>query len=120
MLYGVRPLQSLALAVALAALGCHAQTGAPIVEPGVKLSPDLARRVEVMIRSRSDVSADYVIAVGEPTKSDVPGYAQIVVTFTGDGRTRSPPPAVPRAADRPMRPCLSSASMTSSVLSVRR
>jgi len=92
MLYGVRPLQSLALAVALAALGCHAQTGAPIVEPGVKLSPDLARRVEVMIRSRSDVSADYVIAVGEPTKSDVPGYAQIVVTFTGDGRTSRPVP----------------------------
>jgi protein-disulfide isomerase len=81
--------------VSLASLGCHAQTPAPaagaqVVQPGVKLSPELARRVEVMIRSRSQVSEDYVISIGEPSKSEVPGYDLIVVTFAASGNTSRP------------------------------
>lgn len=97
MLNGVKVLRSLALMASLAALGCHAQAPAPaaaaqVIQPGVKLSPEMARRVEVMIRSRSQVPEDYVISISEPAKSEVPGYAQIIVTFTSSGNTSRPLP----------------------------
>ncbi len=88
MLIGVRPLRALALVVLLAALGCHAQTPSATqpVQAGVKLSPELARRIEVMIRSKADVSADFTISIGEPTKSDIPGYDQVILTFAAEGK----------------------------------
>jgi len=90
MLNGVRQLRCLALVVLLAALGCHAQTTAPtsatMVQPGVKLSPEMARRVELTVRNKAQISSDYTISVSEATKSDLPGYAQINVTFSADGR----------------------------------
>jgi protein-disulfide isomerase len=52
----------------------------------------MARRVEVMIRSRSSVTPDYVIAFSEPTKSEFPGYDQILVTFTVNGNASHPLP----------------------------
>jgi protein-disulfide isomerase len=104
-LNGVRPLRCLALIVSVAALGCHAQTnvqtpvqtgpqagGAPAIQVGVKLSPEMARRIEVMIRSRAQVSAEYAITIGEPTKGELEGYDQIVVTFTSDGKSSRPLP----------------------------
>jgi protein-disulfide isomerase len=76
----------------LAALGCHAQTSAPAqatgkspVQVGVPLTPDMARRVEVMIRSRSQITPDYTMTVGTPTASDIAGYDQVMVAFTADG-----------------------------------
>ena len=91
MLNGLRLLRSLALAVLLAALGCHAQTavpapGAHAVEVGSKLSPEMARRIELMIRSKAELSPDYTIAIGEPVISDIPGYDQINVSFAMDGK----------------------------------
>jgi protein-disulfide isomerase len=99
MLNGVKPLRGLALAISLAALGCHAQppaqgaaqsaTGSATTQPvqiGVKLSPDLARRIEVMIRSKSDVPLDYTISVGEPAKSDISGFDLIAVSFAPEGK----------------------------------
>ena len=88
MLIGVRPLRALALVVLLAVLGCHAQAPSATepVQAGVKLSPELARRVEIMIRSKAEVSNDFTISVGEPTKSDIPGYAQIALTFAAEGK----------------------------------
>ena len=88
---GVSPLRCLALVVSLAALGCHAQVPAQAlssapVQIGVKLSPDMARRIELMIRSRSDIPAEYSIAVGEPAKSDVTGYDQITISFLAEGK----------------------------------
>jgi protein-disulfide isomerase len=71
----------------LTTLGCHAQ--APAQSTG-KLSPELARRVEVLIRSRSNVPADYEIQVGPRSKSDIPGFDEIVVTFTADGKGSKP------------------------------
>jgi protein-disulfide isomerase len=85
MLIGVSPLRALALVVLLAAAGCHAQTATP-VQVGVKLSPDLARRIEVLIRSRSDIPADYTITIDPPAKSDVAGFDQIAVSFGADGK----------------------------------
>ena len=54
------------------------------------LSPELARRVEVLIRSRSNVPPNYTIDVGPRTKSDVPGYNEISVNFTADGKSSKP------------------------------
>jgi protein-disulfide isomerase len=71
----------------LAALGCHAQTPA---QGGEKLSPELARRVEVLIREKTKVSPNYDIQIGPRTKSDVPGFDKIIVIFTAEGQTSKP------------------------------
>jgi protein-disulfide isomerase len=60
------------------------------MEASGKLSPELARRVEVLIRSKSSIPPDYDIQIGPRTKSDVPGFDAISVTFTTDGKTSKP------------------------------
>jgi protein-disulfide isomerase len=90
-LTAVKPLRALIFALTLAApgsvLGCHAQTP---TEASGKLSPELARRVEVLIRSKSSISPDYDINIGPRTKSNVPGFDEINVTFTSEGKTSKP------------------------------
>jgi protein-disulfide isomerase len=72
-------------ALSLAAVGCHAQVSA-----GGSLSADMARRVEVLIRSKSSVPPNYVIQIGVPTKSEVPGFNEIAVTFEANGKASKP------------------------------
>ncbi|HEY4382727.1 MAG TPA: thioredoxin domain-containing protein [Acidobacteriaceae bacterium] len=50
------------------------------------MSPDLSRRIEVLIRGRSDIPAEYTIVIGDPTKSDVSGYDMVNVSFAADGK----------------------------------
>jgi protein-disulfide isomerase len=83
----VKPFRALLFTFTLAVLGCHAQT--PASSSG-KLSPELARRVEVLIRSRSSIPPNYDIQVGPRTKSDVPGFDAISVTFIADGKSSKP------------------------------
>jgi protein-disulfide isomerase len=87
----VKPFRTLIFALTLAApgyvLGCHAQTS---TEAGAKLSPELARRVEVLIRSKSSVPPDYDIQIGLRTKSEVPGFDAINVTFVTAGKSSKP------------------------------
>jgi len=83
----VKSFRALIFAFTLAALGCHAQTPA---DASGKLSPELARRVEVLIRSKSTISPHYEIQIGPRTKSEVPGFDAISVTFTADGKTSKP------------------------------
>jgi protein-disulfide isomerase len=71
------------LAFALTAAGCRGQVPAQGVG---KLSPELARRVEVMIRARSNMPPDYDVQIGPRSKSDVPGFDEIVVTFSAGGK----------------------------------
>jgi len=91
-LIGARPLGCLAWVVVATALGCPAQTpaaatpGADAVRVGVPLSPELERRVEVIIRNKSAISLDYAVTFGLPTASEVPGYDQLVGTFTAAGQ----------------------------------
>ena len=80
----MKPFRTLIFALTLAALGCHAQT--PAATSG-KLSPEMTRRVEVLIRSKSSVPPNYDILIGPRTKSDVPGFDTISVTFSADGKT---------------------------------
>jgi len=83
-----RLLASVALFAAAATLGCHAQTpsaNGPAVQAGVKLSPQVERRIEVMVRNRSNVTADYTIGIGVPTATDIAGYDQVMVSFSLHG-----------------------------------
>jgi protein-disulfide isomerase len=82
----VKPFRIFVFALTLAALGCRAQAPAE----GGKLSPELTRRVEVLIRSRSSIPPDYRIEVGPRTKSDIPGFDAISVTFVSDEHTSKP------------------------------
>ena len=71
----------------MAAIGCHAQTPAPDAQ---KLSPEMTRRVEVLIRARTNVPPNYDIHISPKAKSEVPGYDEIVVTFTTEGQASKP------------------------------
>ena len=75
------------LASLLAAFGCRAQVPAP---EGERLSPEMARRVEVLIRSKSSIPPNYEIHLGAPAKSEVPGYRQVPVNFVAEGKTSKP------------------------------
>lgn len=76
------------LTVALAVAGCHAQT--PPMTVTSQISPQLERRIEVMIRSHSEIPAEYVMAITSMKPSEIPGYNQITVTFTANGTTSRP------------------------------
>lgn len=91
--------------LSLAPLGCHgegartapagsatsAATSSPATSSaGSALTPEMTRRIEVLIRSRSNVPPNYTIAVGQPTTSDVPGFRQVSVSFTADGKQSKP------------------------------
>ncbi len=92
----VRPLSALFLALSLAALGCHAQTPPA---SGSQLSPDLARRIEVLLRSKVDsLPPDAEIQVQSRTPSEFAGYDKVAVTFTLNGKT-SPPASFLLSAD---------------------
>ncbi len=99
---GVRALRRIAWMGCLAALYCQAQAGVQIavptptaaaaIQPGVKLTAEMARRIEVMIRTKASVTPDAVIAFSVPAQSEVPGYNQILVTLTVSGTTSRPMP----------------------------
>ena len=71
----------------LTSLGCHAQVPA---QDG-KLSPEQARRVEVLIRARSNIPPEYELQIsGRSKKSEVPGFDEISVVFIADGKSSKP------------------------------
>lgn len=82
----VKPLRSLVFALAFTVLGCHAQTA----DSSGKLSPEMARRVEVLIRSKSNVPPNYDVQIGPRSKSDVPGFDAISITFSANGKASKP------------------------------
>src|SRR2546423_15643160 len=69
----------------LAAAGCHAQPPA-----GGKLPPELARRVEILIRSKTNLPPNYDVIIGQRTHSDVPGFDEIMVLFSAEGKASKP------------------------------
>lgn len=50
------------------------------------LSPEQGRRVEVLIRSQHDVPADYRLMLGRRTRSEFPGYYDLPVRFSHNGK----------------------------------
>ena len=56
-----------------------------------KLSPEQARRVEVLIRSKSNIPPEYELQIsGRSKKSEVPGFDEISVIFTANGKSSKP------------------------------
>jgi protein-disulfide isomerase len=86
-LNAVRLFRPFAFVLMLAAAGCHAQSSS---EGAGKLSPDLARRVEILIRSRANLPPTYDVVIGPRTHSEVPGFDEIMVLFSSGGKTSKP------------------------------
>jgi protein-disulfide isomerase len=62
----------------------------PAAQPGAKpapLTPDITHRITTEIRSRYNVPPQVTIAVSEPKASTMPGYDEVVVSFTGGTNT---------------------------------
>ena len=78
------------VASSLGVVGCHGQVPAA---GEVKLSPELSRRVEVLLRKRTHLPPDYTLMVGPREASDFPGYDKIEVSFTHGADTPSKPVA---------------------------
>ena len=76
-------------ASAMSATGGSATSAAGSLS-GASLTPELTRRIEVLIRSRSSVPPNYTIAIGQMTKSDVPGFRQVSVSFAAEGKESKP------------------------------
>ena len=69
----------------ITALGCRAQQ-----PPAGTLTPELSRRVEILIRTRAKLPPNYAVAIGPRAKSDIPRFDQIDVTFSQNGEASSP------------------------------
>jgi protein-disulfide isomerase len=80
---------ALLLAGSLTALGCHAQTPAPVTV-AAPLPPALARRVEVLLRQKAQLPPGSVVSVGRAMPSELPGYKTISVTVSNDGKMSHP------------------------------
>lgn len=83
MLTPFKPAQLLAstlLLNAFFAVGCHAQTA------GAKLSPEMARRIELTIRAKAALPFNYIVKVTDRRKSAVDGYDDVSVLVTEDGK----------------------------------
>ncbi len=50
----------------------------------------MARKVEVLLRSKSSVPPNYEMHIGPRVKSDMPGFDTIDITFSADGKTSKP------------------------------
>ena len=72
----------LALAAVLVSLGCRAQTPPPA-------GAELARRIEIQVRSTLNLPEEYSIAVGQRTRSEFPGYDQLPITFSKGQASRT-------------------------------
>jgi protein-disulfide isomerase len=71
------------LLVMLAA-GCRAQTVSTSL-PGSPAS-QLNRRIEVAVRSQFEIPPNVDVSIGAATKSDFPGYQNLPITFTSNGK----------------------------------
>ena len=85
----MKSLGSVVLGLSLAAVGCHAQLPA---SASATLTPEAARRVEVLIRSKSSVPPNYTVSIGPRTASEIPGFDRILVTFAAEGKASKPAP----------------------------
>jgi protein-disulfide isomerase len=78
-------LASLSIVLAMAVtVGCKAQESA--LKTGIQ-DPVLARRVEVLVRGKFSVPAEYSVTFGERKASNVPGYDSLQITFSHNTTT---------------------------------
>jgi protein-disulfide isomerase len=78
---------SASISLLVIAAMCHAQaTPPPVALSSGPISPSVSRRVEVLLRTQFSVPSGYSIVFGEKTKSDIPGYDTLPVTFINGGK----------------------------------
>ncbi len=83
----VRSLAAFTLASAsLAVSGCRAQTLPPPGAPTAKLSPELARRIELMIKTKAGLPFNYDVKVGERRPSTLSGFDEVTVFLGEEGK----------------------------------
>ncbi|MDE3105933.1 MAG: DsbA family protein [Acidobacteriota bacterium] len=82
-----KQLQMALLCAALLVTGCRAQAPEAAGSP---LSPQLQRRIEVLIRSRSNVPPEYKLIFGTVGPSEMPGYKAVSISFSAEGKTSQP------------------------------
>ena len=63
-----------------ATIGCKAQ------ETGIK-DPVLARRIEILVRSKFTIPSDYTVTLGARKPSDIPGYDKLQMTVAKGTRS---------------------------------
>ncbi|WP_252263728.1 DsbA family protein [Paracidobacterium acidisoli] len=78
-MYRTRFLQG-CLVLLLLAAGCKAQTAPVDSAPSA-----VDRKIELLVRSELNVPPQYSVAVGPHTRSDIPGYDTITITFSLPG-----------------------------------
>lgn len=92
----VSPRSFLLLLAASLTLGCHAQKPATGSDPassatiGKPVSPDLAHRVEVLLRQKANLPPGSTMNIGDLRPSDLPGWQAISVSFANDGKSSRP------------------------------
>ena len=69
--------------------GCRAQNAA--TAPSISATPQLNRRIEVLVRSQFDIPPDVDLSIGTLSKSDLPGYQNLPLTFTSKGKSTTVP-----------------------------
>jgi len=81
------PLATTLFALTLATLGCHAQAPSTV---GQQLTPAEQHRVEVLIRQKANLPPASSVHLGPRTPSEIPGYDNISVTFSAEGKDSRP------------------------------
>ncbi len=76
------------LALTLATAGCHAQS--PAASTGTQLTPAEQHRVEVLLRQKANLPPGSVVNLGPRQPSEIPGYDNIAVSFSAEGKTSKP------------------------------
>jgi protein-disulfide isomerase len=75
------------LLISLAA-GCKAQSPPSAASSSAPLvpTPQLNRRIEVLVRSQFEVPPNVELSIGAPARSDFPGFENLPITFSSHGK----------------------------------
>jgi protein-disulfide isomerase len=87
----VRRLALFSLVAALGLLPCRAQT--PFVNPvvlGKSLPPEVAHRVEVLLRQKADLPPESTIEISPVVSSDTAGFFTVMVAVSAEGKVSHP------------------------------
>ena len=76
-------LLSFVLVSSFSVIGCHAQVPAP-------LTPDVQRRVEILIRQRTKITPEDTLTVSGRTPSEIPGFDTIQVVISSGADHSAP------------------------------
>ena len=82
----LRTAASALLLISLAAAGCHAQVPAP----STSISPELARRIALTIRTRAGLPFSYDVKVADRKPATEPGWDEVTVLIGEYGKPTKP------------------------------